>query len=81
MTDHPDTPHPPAEEMSSCPFCDTPPELVEGTRKLGARQGPSVRCANTRCVAWGTNLCEGIFSNATEAIEAWNKLAKNLRIS
>ena len=69
-----------SDEISSCPFCDSVPELVETSRKLGARQGPSVRCSNTRCVAWGTNLCEGIFANAAEAIRAWNTLSQKLRV-
>lgn len=68
-----------SNEISTCPFCDSVPELVEMSRKLGARQGPSVRCSNTACVAWGTNLCEGIFANASEAIRAWNKLSQKLR--
>lgn len=79
MSSHPEPPQAPDETPSSCPFCDTLPELVEGAHRLGSRQGPSVRCANSACVAWKTNLCEGIFTNAVEAIKAWNKLAKKLR--
>ncbi|MBX3739668.1 MAG: hypothetical protein KF712_01650 [Akkermansiaceae bacterium] len=79
MSSHSDQPQPPEEAISPCPFCDTLPELTEGTTRLGSRQGPSVRCANTACVAWKTNLCEGIFATAGEAIKAWNKLAKKLR--
>jgi len=38
-----------------------------------------VRCANPACVAWKTNLCEGVFLTPGEAVKAWNKLAKKLR--
>ncbi len=79
MNNHSEQPQPPEEAIAPCPFCDTAPELIEGANRLGSRQGPSVRCANSSCVAWKTNLCEGIFTNAAEAVKAWNKLAKKLR--
>ncbi|RYD69050.1 MAG: hypothetical protein EOP84_29225 [Verrucomicrobiaceae bacterium] len=79
MSSHSEPQQSPDDGMSLCPFCDTLPELIEGSNRLGSRQGPSVRCANSACVAWRTNLCEGIFTNATEAIKAWNVLAKKLR--
>jgi len=79
MSTYPETPPPPEDSISPCPFCDSLPELVDASNKLGARQGPSVRCANTDCVAWKTNLCEGIFANASEAINAWNKLSADLK--
>lgn len=61
------------DDLKPCPFCGGKAILVESIHA----QVFKVECMNTSCYCFNTST---IFSNKTNAIEAWNRRTNDVEI-